>query len=185
VAVGDVRFRQHIRKGGEVALLCYIDHPDGEVWLWSRVGTLNWDGQEWRGIGALGKVSGISKTTTLEVKQVVFELAGVPIDSMTDLLAGDVRNRSIKLWLAGIERHRVVGEPYLIIDDLMDFQTLSVSDDGTATLKITVNVGFWTIERAVNEAWTHESQIAEYPDDTGLSLLTTLANKQTNWRLRE
>lgn len=183
MAVTDVRFRQHIRKGGEVALLCYIDHPDGEVYLWSRVGTLKWNGQDWRGIGALGRVTGISKTTTLELKQVTFELAGVPLDGIGNLLQGDVRNRSIKLWLAGIHKNRVVGEPYLIIDDLMDYQTLSVSDDGSATLKITVNVGFWTIERAINESYTHESQIADYPGDSGLSLLTGLANKQTNWRL--
>jgi len=182
VAVGDVRFRQHIRKGGEVALLCYIDHPDGVVRLWSRVGTLNWDGQAWRGIGALGRVTGISKTTGLEVKQVTFELAGVPLDSV-DLLTGDVRNRSIKLWLAGIARNKVVGEPYLIIDDLMDYQTLSVTDDGSCTLKITVNVGFWTIERAVNQAWTHEAQIAKYAGDSGLSLIPSFASKQTNWRL--
>jgi hypothetical protein len=182
VAVTDVRFRQHIRKGGEVALLCYVDHPDGEVWLWSRAGTLNWNGATWRGIGALGRVSGISKTTTLEVKQVVFELAGVPIADM-DLLEGDVRNRSIKLWLAAISRNKVVGQPYVIIDDKMDYQTLSVSDSKTATLKITVNVGFWTIERAINKAWTHEAQQAAFPGDTGLSLIPGLANKQTNWRL--
>lgn len=182
MAVTDVRFRQHIRRGGEVALLCYIDHPDGAVWFWSRVGTLNWAGQSWRGIGALGRVTGVSKTTTLEIKQVTFELAGVPLDKV-DLLTGDVRNRSIKLWLAGISRNSVVGEPYLIIDDLMDYQTLSVQDGGTATLKIVVNVGFWSIERAVNQAWTHEAQIAKYLGDSGLSLLASLASKQTNWRL--
>lgn len=182
MAVTDVRFRQHIRRGGEIALLCYIDHPDGEVWFWSRTGTLEWNGASWRGIGALGRVRGISKTTTLEVKKVTFELTGVPVADL-DLLSGNVRNRSIKLWLAAIAEQKVVGQPYLIIDDLMDRQGLKVDDNQMATLQISVNVGFWRIERAVNEAWTHEFQQARYPGDTGLSLLTSLASKQTNWRL--
>ena len=181
MAVTNARFRQHLRVGGELALLCYIDHPDEEVRLWSRVGTLKWGGFSWRGIGVLGRVTGVSKSTTLEVKQVVFELAGVPVDSL-NLVSDNVRNRPIKLWLAAISRNKVVGKPYVIIDDLMDRQSLSISDNGTATLKITVNVGFWTIERATNIAWTHEAQIAKYPDDSGLSLIPSLANKQVNWR---
>lgn len=182
MAVTDVRFRQHLRRGGEIALLCYIDHPSGAVWFWSRSGTLNWNGAKWRGLGALGRIRGISKTTTLEVKKVTFELAGVPLADLS-LLSGNVRNRSIKLWLAGISEQKVVGEPYVIIDDLMERQTLKVDDNGRATLRISVNVGFWTIERAVNEAWTHEFQQARYPTCTGLSLMTSLASKQTNWRL--
>lgn len=182
MAVTDVRFRQHLRRGGQVALLCYLDHPDSEVYVWTRVGTLNWNGQSWKGIGTLGRVTGISKTTGLEVKQVTFELAGVPV-SEVDLLEGNVRNRAAKLWLAAIERNKVVGKPHVIIDDLMDFQTLKVEDNATATIQIKVNVGFWSIERATNKAWTHEEQQVKYTGDSGLSQIPLLATKQTNWRL--
>jgi len=177
----DVRFRRHLRRGGEVALLAYLDHPDSEVRLWSRSGNLTWNGETFRGVGILGKVSGVSKTTTLEVKQITLSLRGVPPTS-TEFLSANVRNRAVKIWLAAISRNKVVGEPYQLIDDKMDYQTLRVADDGLVTIEITVNVGFWTIERAVNKAWTHESQIARFPDDTGLSQIPLLANKQSNWR---
>ena len=182
MAVTDARFRQHLRRGGEVALLCFIDHPDGAVYLWSRIGTLNWDDHQWRGIGALGRVSGISKTTTLEVKQITLELRGVPPTS-TEFLDTNVRNRPAKLWLAAIERQKVVGSPLVIIDDKMDYMKLKVEDNGTSTLQILVNVGFWSIERAINKAWTHEEQQLKYPGDTGMSQIPLLTSKQTNWRL--
>lgn len=182
MAVTDVRFRQHLRKGGEVALLAYVDHPAATMkHFWSRSGDLVWKGDTYKGVGILGRISGISKTTTLEVKQITLSLRGVPPTS-TEFLSATVRNRSVKIWLAAISRNKVVGEPFLLIDDLMDFQKLRINDDGTATLEITINVGFWTIERAVNKAWTHEAQIAKFPDDTGLSQIPLLANKQSNWR---
>lgn len=182
MAVTDVRFRQHLRRGGDVALLCYIDHPDGATYMWSRAGTLKWNGQQWKGIGALGRVTGISKTTTLEVKQITLELRGVPPTS-TEFLDTNVRNRPAKLWLAAIDQQKVVGQPYVIIDDKMDYMKLKVEDNGSATIQIVVSVGFWTIERAVNKAWTHEEQQLKYAGDSGLSQIPLLANKQTNWRL--
>jgi hypothetical protein len=182
VAVTDVRFRQHVRRGGEMALLCYIDHPDGEVRFWSRTGSLVWDGQTFQGIGALGKVTGISKTTTLGIQQVVLELRGVPPTS-TQFLSTKVRNRSAKVWLAGVSRQKVVGQPYVIIDDKMDYMKLPVGDDGRVKIQIFVNVGFWSIERAINKAWTHEEQQVRFPGDTGMSQIPLLADKQTNWRL--
>jgi hypothetical protein len=181
VAVTDARFRRHLRHGGEVALLCLIDHPDGVVRFWSRSGKLQWNGEIFQGVGALGKITGISKTTTLEVKQVTFELRGVPPDA-TRFLSADVRNRPAKLWIAAIRRQRIVGEPYLVVDDKMDQQSLKVEDSGRVTLKITVNVGFWSIERAVNKAWTHEEQQSRFPGDSGFSQIPLLASKQTNWR---
>lgn len=178
--MSDVRFRNHLRRGGEVALLCYLDHPDGAVRYWSRSGTLKWDGAAWQGLGALGRVVGVTKTTTLEIKQVTLELRGVPSAAVASLSA-KVRNRSAKVWLAAISRQQVVAT-YNIIDDLMDYQRLKIEDNGLVAVKIVVNVGLWTIERATNLAWTLERQQARFPDCTGLTLLPSFANKQSNWR---
>lgn len=181
MAVTNARFRQHLRVGGEVAILAYIDHPDGVVRFWSRSGNLIWNGDTFQGIGALGRVTGLSKTTTLEVKQVTLELRGVPPTS-THFLNTNVRNRSAKIWLAGIKRQKIVGQPYVVIDDKMDYMRLKAEDSGSVTIRIVINVGFWSIERAINKAWTHEEQQARFPGDSGLSQIPLLINKQTNWR---
>lgn len=166
-----------------MALLCFIDHPDGEVRVWSHTGTLEYDGHEWQGLGVLGKVSGMSKSTNLAIKQVTFELSGVPPTS-DELLSSRVRNREAYVWLAPLNKaKRIIADPLLLVWAKLDYQKIKLDDNGLSTISLVGNVGFWSIERATNLSWTHEQQQVDYPSDSGLSLLPSLTNKESNWRL--
>lgn len=175
------RLRQVLRTGGQTALLGFVDHPTWEIkHFWSHSGILEFDGFQWYGLGILGKVSGVTKSNDLGVKQVTISMSGLP-PSGNNLLSARVRNRQAQIWLAAVKGRRVIDRE-LIVDALCDYQTLKVNDDKTSTIVITANVGFWNIERASNKAWTHEQQQADFPGDTGLSLLPQLTNKDSNWR---
>jgi hypothetical protein len=177
----DPRLRQALRNGAQPALIAYLDHPDGPTRVWSRSGTLRWDGYDWQGVGTLGRISGVSQSNDLALKQVALSLSGVP-PFATKTLSGRVRGRVARVWFTAVMGKRVIGAPELIVDAICDYQTLKIEDSGAATITITANVGFWSIERAVNIAWTHEQQQSVYPGDTGLSLLPSLTNKESNWR---
>jgi len=176
------RMKDAIREGCPLALLCEIDHPDGYVRVWSHTGTLHHSGHDWQGLGILGRVSPGSKSNTLGIKQVTFELSGVPPTS-TQFLSSRVRNREAQVWLAAIKNGAIVRDPYLMIWSKLDYQMLKLEDNGMARIQIVGNVGFWNIERATNIAWTHETQIATYAADVGLALLPELTDKESNWRL--
>ena len=171
-----------IRDGVPRALLCEIDHPDGLVNVWSHFGTLEYDSKEWIGLGILGRVTPGTSTNSLGIKQVTFELSGVPPTS-TDFLSSRVRNREARVWLAAVRGYQIVADPFLIIWAKLDYQILTIDENRTAKIKLVGNVGFWNIERATNKAWTHENQIVDYPTDIGLSLLPELVDKESNWRL--
>lgn len=177
------RMAAAMNAGAPLALLCFIDHPDGEVRVWSHTGTLDYDGHEWTGLGQLGRVSGITKSSGLAIKQVSFELAGVPPTS-DNLLSSRVRNRDAYLWLAALTRARkVIADPYLLVWARLDYQSIKVDDNLNSVISMVGDIGFWSIERSVNLAWSHEQQQVAYAGDSGLSLIPSLANKESNWRL--
>lgn len=172
---------RHMRAGGVLALLAEIDHPDGTVRVWSRSGTLSYGGYDWDGLGVLGKVTPVGTSQDLAIRQTAFQLRGVPATAV-QFLDANVRGRGALLWLAGIRTGRkVVSDPWLLQSCVLDYQTLQVGDDGTATLSLIAYAGFWTLDRAQNLAWTPEEQKRIYAGDSGLDLIPDLVNKDVVW----
>lgn len=172
----------HMRAQRPMALLAEIDHPDGAVYVWSRVGTLTYDGHEWTGLGVLGRVRPVGTSRKTAIQQVTFELRGVPATA-TQFLSSNVRGRSGNLWMAGIlPGRKVVADPVLISSVLFDYQTLAVEDDGTATIALIGYTGLWVLDRAQDKAWTPEEIRLTYPDETGLDLIAGLTSKDVQWR---
>lgn len=180
---GDFFMDEALRRGASVIAMADIDHPDGRNYLWTGVGDLQYGGIVWQGLqGALARITPAAVSTSIAIRQITLELAGVPPVS-TKYLSARVRGREAKVWLAAMRRNRIVGARDLIIDSILDYQKLSIGDDGLATIQLIGNVGFWLAERATNKAWTHEQQQILYPGDTGMSLMPELANKDVRWRL--
>src|SRR5690606_13697922 len=101
----------------------------------------------------------VNTSTRMQIEQVVFRLAGVRPDEVA-MLGSQVKNRPAKAWLASLnDRRRVIGEPDFIVDGRMDYQEFRAQDDGTTMIEITVEVGLWTLERAVDIAMSKEEQI--------------------------
>lgn len=181
---GDFWLDQAFRRGRTIIALAEIDHPNGLNRLWTGNHELHYDGTVWTGLqGALARVMPAPETTTLAIKEVTLELAGVP-PVATAHLSARVRGRRARVWIAAMgPRNNVIGSPDLIIDSKLDYQKMPVADNGLVTIQLIGHVGFFSSERAVNKAWTHEEQQVEFPGDTGMSLIPELTDKEVRWRL--
>jgi hypothetical protein len=173
------------RNGWPVAALAEIDHPDGLVNVWSKTGTLDFDGKSWDGIGFFGRIKGIGASKRLAVKQIIFELRGVAPDAIT-WLSADVRNRTAQAWLVGMDATatKVNGEPLLIVDGLADFQKLRVGDGRDAAIELVIRDPVFLLDRAQNKAWTSEQIKADHGSTiTGLDRIPDLVNANKPWTL--
>ena len=113
-----------------------------------------------------------------------FDLSGVePVEENLQFLNANVRNREARVWLAALnEAGQIIREPFDLMQAQLDYQTQEADDEsGEVTISIVARSGFYTLERALDEAWTSESQKRLYPDDTGLDLITGLQNKEILW----
>jgi hypothetical protein len=183
-ALHDPKMIRALMNGAHPALMWQIDHPNGMDYCWSGVGPLVFEGNTYKGIDRFGRVSQPEESADLAIKQGSIELRGVPPEQAA-YLNTNIRNRRAKVLLAAVVNQKVIGTPFLFLDGRMDYMTMPVSDDGSVTIKVSLRVGFYSIERAQEKVWSHEQQMEDYPGDTGMSLISSLVDKEVKWRLTD
>lgn len=175
------RMAAALQDGSPRGLFVSIEHPDSTGYFTTGVGSRTWNGHTWSGVGQFGSVTPIKHTSEIAIQDIVFSLSGVDADLIAEL-SDDVRNLSGKAWLYCLNYDdTVIPDPYQIIDSSLDYQTFMVGADGKCTIEITAHSGFYTLSRAMQEAWTPENQRALFPTDTGLDMVPLLQNQTLQW----
>jgi hypothetical protein len=184
MALHDPKMIRALKEGAHPALLWQVDHPNGMDYCWSGIGTLRHDGNDYKGIDRFGRVSQPEESADLAIKQGVIELRGVPPE-LAAYLNTNVRNRLAIVSLAAVVNQKVIGTPFEFLRGRMDYMTLPVGEDGTVTIKVSLRVGFFSIERAQEKVWSHEQQQEDFAGDTGMSLMSSLVDKEIKWRITD
>lgn len=170
-----------IKAGVPLALLAEIDHPDGLVHYWTGLGTLEYNGDSFTGIGKLGGVTPVNYSSDVSIQELSFILTGVPPDVAT-WISAEIRNRSALVWLATLDTSgRVIADPLQIVDAILDYQTLQVDENGSGTLTLKARSGFYTLERAIDEVYSSEDQRRRYPNDSGCDMISDLQQQDVIW----
>lgn len=182
MSLHDPKMIRALMKGAHPAILWQVDHPNGMDFCWSGIGTLRYDGNDYKGIDRFGRVSQPEESADLAIKQGTLELRGVPPEQAA-YLNTNIRNRSAVVLLAAVVNQQVIGTPFEFLRGRMDYMTMPVGEDGTVTIRVSLRIGFFSIERAQEKVWSHEQQQEDYPGDTGMSLMSSLVDKEIKWRL--
>lgn len=164
-----------------VVNLVEMGHPDGTLYLWSGVGNLSFGGNTYTGCGLFGAITGFEQGADPRINQIGFVVAGAPGDAL------GVMDRDLKGYQAVIYQ-ALLSEDDRVIDGLMevdtvdlDTQNASAQDDGSFTITVYGQSGFWQLEKASLLIWSAETQKAEYPGDTGMDALTDLEDLEVTW----
>lgn len=174
------RMAQALKRRRPIALLSEIEHPDGTGRFWTGVGKLRWKGNSWTGSGVLGTITPIKQTTDITIQDITFTMSGVD-PQIAAGLSSNVRNRAGNVWLACLEGGAVVPDPYPILESQLDYQSFAADEDGSVSISITARSGFYSLTRAIDDAWSPEQQHLLYPDDTGFDMIAGLTNQSLNW----
>lgn len=166
--------------------LAEIDTADGPQYMWSGAGTLTYDGHDWIGVGLLGRITGAGETAEVKVTETSYELSGITdLGALDAFLDNPIRGRIAKAWIAFFDdRERLIPDPLLIDESILDVPTTSVGEDGRAVLVLNATSAIFDFSRARALALTHEQAMADYPDgsDTGFNRIPTeVADKQISW----
>ncbi len=165
------------------AILVYADFPGGAVRIWSGIGTLYADGQEWSGLGELLSIEDITETVDSAQNGIAVRVSGIPSEVFSSILLGNYQNRTATVSLLVFDGDmNVIGAPVSLFRGLMDSD--SVKDTGT---EVSVTM---SLESAMSDQlrprvyrYTHEDQQTLYPDagDKGLEFVAALQNLQLRW----
>lgn len=175
-------FSKALRNGCMPVVLVHVEHPDGDGYFWEGVRDLEYDGKTWKGAGLVGAISATRKAAELRLDEVRFTLSALNAEEVSKL-SDDVRNRVATIYLAAITPAQRVVAVYQMDEVLLDYQIDKVSADRNVTVEVVGQSGFWTLERSTDAAYSQEEQALLYPDDTGLSQIPALRNKDIAWTL--
>lgn len=175
-------FAKALRDGCAPVVLVHVEHPDGDGYFWEGVRDLEYDGKTWKGAGLVGNISATRKSADLRIDEVRFTLAALNPEEVSKL-SDDIRNRVATIYLAAMNEAQRVVAIYQMDEVRLDYQIDKFAADRSATIEVVGESGFWTLERSTDAAYSQEEQALLFPDDTGLSLIPALRNKDIAWTL--
>ena len=170
-------------KAIRLALLAQLDLITGTERLWSGIGTLNYGGFVWAGIGKLGRITGAGQSSEIRVSETIYELSGVQdLAALSIYLANPIRGRAAKAWLVVLdEKGEVIPDPIQIDETILDAAAMHYAEDGTAVLSLRGTSAIFDLRKPKGRYLTSEQLKEDYPGDTGFDRISGLASRAVSW----
>lgn len=159
--------------------------------VFSGAGTLPWNGNDYVGMGAFGRIGEVEETAGTKETGAAYELSGVPRfinaagethDLLPYFVDADIQGRLVKLWFGALDESmkRVAGEPELVASGLGDQIEITEGAE-TISIRITTENRSRGQIRSVRRVYSDADQQAEFPGDTFFSQTPALPNETFVW----
>ena len=173
---------------------------DQTLRLWTGVGTLNFQGQEWFGTGSLLQVDSIEETTEIAAKGASLTLSGIPQEVLSLALTQPYQGRKANIYFGNFSQGNLLQEnsDFILLQDgskiglefgtnfsqifsgYMDQMNIEEGPD-TCTVQLTLETKLVDLERPRVARFTSAYQKSVYPGDLGLDFVEDLQDKEIVW----
>lgn len=157
------------------------EFASGTVYFWSGLGTINWNGQTWLGVGTLVSISQISETSDVRADGVVFTLSGIT-EEIRVIVLSEVRQGKPGIIYIGFlnDDGDVVADPANAFDGRLDVSTMK--DTGAnISISLAYESRLRDLERVREFRYTNESQKVIFEDDVGFEYVPSVQEWNGVW----
>ena len=174
---------------------------DNTLRLWTGLGTLTHDSQEWVGTGTLLNISTVEEASEIAVKGATVTLSGIPSSVISLALSQPYQGRVCNLYFGMFTVNRLLlqSSDYILLQTgskiLLDTDQTSISNifsgymdqmniletPSTSTIELVVENRLIDLQRARIARFTSEYQKSIYPTDLGLDFVEDLQDKDISW----
>ena len=163
------------------AIFCEMLFRDGWVYMWTGLGSIDWDGKTWLGIGSLASVSPIEEGSTLEARGITLGLSGIDLDLLAKILGEYGTRLPVTLYLMLFDGSgSFIPNPITAWSGMMDQPTISV-DGSSASISIACENKLAEMNMAMDRRYTNEDQQIDHPGDRGFEFVNLIQQVQINW----
>lgn len=172
--------------------------------MWTGLGTLVFENEEWVGSGSLLNIDTVEETTEIAAKGATITLSGVSSTALSLALSEPYQGRVCNIYFGMFVRGKLLQESssYLLLEDgskiiLDDGKTSLTSifsgymdqmniEEGpeTSTIQLLVENRLVDLERSRVARFTSSYQKSVYPGDKGLDFVESLQDKEIVWGKR-
>jgi hypothetical protein len=152
------------------------------LYLWTGIGDLNWNGQIWTGAGALMGVSSVKESSDLTAIGMTVSLSGVD-ETVVSLAFNELRQgQACTVYLACVDWNTkgLRSTPYPIFTGRVDVPSI---DDGGDTSIVTLQLENRLVdfERERVRFYDPATQAIFYPGDKGFDYVAALQDQKIFW----
>jgi len=153
--------------------------------IWTGIGVLSYQNNDWAGVGSLLKMSTIQETSDLSINGVSLTLSGVPASILSLALGEEYQGRICNIFF-GVKIDStsplLFDVPILtnIFSGYMDQMNIS-EDVETSTIQLEVENKLLDLERPRIARFTSAYQKSIFPNDKGLDYVESLQDKDVIW----
>lgn len=169
--------------------------------MWTGVGTLVYEGQDWTGTGSLLNIDTVEETSEVAAKGANITLSGVPSTVVSLALSEPYQGRVCNIYFGMLSKGSLEQESgsYILLQDgsrtlltgsltsltsifsgYMDQMNIEESAE-TSSIELLVENKLVDLERARVARFTSSYQKSVYPNDKGLDFVESLQDKEIVW----
>lgn len=178
----------------ELAFLAKFRFDSGDQNVWTGIGDLTFNGDNYQGIGDMATISSYKETQNLKAEGLTFTLSGNIGSTISTALDEEFQNRICTLWLGFFDAAvspGLLNDPIIIFQGRMDNMTI-VHGSETSTVEISAENILISLENAVNRRYTPQDHNLDSAtdfladdgsviNDKGFNFVASLEDKEFFW----
>jgi hypothetical protein len=172
--------------GRTVALVTFVDLDivNDRLRAHDNVGTINWGGNDWLGVGQFGGIDAVTESLEIIAQPVKLTLSGVDPELITDAMQTQYHGRDVVIYvgLRDTETGALIDTPEEIWSGFMDVMTIEFDVNAAS---ITIDCEHRLRRQPITSRYTDEDQRARFPDDDFFNKLHLIPAFIGKWGTRD
>ncbi|MDE2105675.1 MAG: hypothetical protein KGL39_51080 [Patescibacteria group bacterium] len=164
----------------QLAAFVQATFASATVYLWSGIGSLDWNGQTWLGLGSFLGMTTSEDAATVEARGMTLTLSGIDPNLLSECLGDFQLGLPVSVSLGVYVNGALLSDPVVNWAGRMDQPSVDVSGD-TATIQIACESRLIDMNVSVDRRLTLEDAQMDYPGDVGLQFVAGLQEQTLFW----
>lgn len=163
------------------ALFVEAHFGEATVYMWSGIGSVDWNGQSWLGTGSLLSITTPEEGVTVEARGITITLSGFDATLLPETMSDFQLGLPVIVYLGAYdESDNLIADPAISWKGRMDQPTIDVDRD-IATISINCESRLIDLNIVVDRRYTNEDQQRDWPGDLGMSFVNSIQQMTLYW----
>jgi len=162
--------------------LLALQFDSGTKYMWTGIGTVLWNGQDWEGKGDFLGVSQITQTSDLQAESITISLSGFDSGDISSVMSDMSTLSTCDVWLGflNLSTKAIIDAPDHCFSGHADVAT--IQDEGDkAAISITCENDLLKLKQSSQRRYTNDDQAIAYPTDKGFQYVPVVQAWDGAW----